>query len=373
MNCPLAEICGGCPQRGKEIEQYRQDKVVAAERMLSTLPKPLPWGAPVFIPDGTRRRAAMAFRFRRGKLTLGFNQYQSKEIANVENCLLLTPKLNEILPFLRKLLTDICTEPYQLRKGKKVQTAMVTCGDVWLCEAANGIDVVLEYDASVELNHRMMIFEGVSTCADIVRLSHRRANADTPEPIIEKAKPYIQIGGVDVFIPAGTFLQPSQAGEDALVSLVQKYLGNTSGKIFDLFCGVGTFSYPLSQNLQNRITSVDSSVELLRGFQETVNRNRIPNIKILTRNLFKYPLDVAELQGAAAVVFDPPRAGAAAQVKMLAAAKPEKIIAVSCNAGTFANDAKVLLDAGYQLQELTLVDQFTYSNHSELVALFTNS
>lgn len=101
----------------------------------------------------------------------------------------------------------------------------------------------------------------------------------------------------------------------------------------------------------------------------------ISNIEIITKNLFKYPLDVKELQGFSAVVFDPPRAGAAAQVAELASLpqneRPEKIIAVSCNPGTFVNDANKLLESGYKLIEVTMVDQFVYSNHSELVALFT--
>ena len=154
-----------------------------------------------------------------------------------------------------------------------------------------------------------------------------------------------------------------------------KYLGETNGKIADLFCGVGTFSYPLARNIKNKIIAIDSSERLLDGFRRSVNKNMISNIEIITKNLFKYPLDVKELQGFSAVVFDPPRAGAAAQVAELAALpqneRPEKIIAVSCNPGTFVNDANKLLESGYKLIEVTMVDQFVYSNHSELVALFT--
>lgn len=372
MTCPLAQKCGGCPHRDNSAENYRREKQAAVERALSGLPQPLPWGQAVFIADGTRRRAALAFQYRRGSLTLGFNRSKSNEIVDVEICPLLTPKLNAVLPGLRRLLTAVCAEPYQSKKGKKLVSHNIGNGDVWLTEADNGIDVVLEYDAPLELNHRMIMFEQVSAVPEIIRLSHRRTNTDTPEPIIEKVRPFIKIGAYDVFVPAGTFLQPSREGEAALTGLVQKYLGQTSGKIFDLFCGVGTFSYVLAADSANKIVAVDSSAELLQGFQTSVNRNRIPNIQIQNRNLFKYPLDAAELQGAAAVVFDPPRAGAAAQVKMLAEAQPPKIIAVSCNPGTFANDAQTLLAAGYRLEELTLVDQFVYSDHSELVALFTN-
>ena len=99
------------------------------------------------------------------------------------------------------------------------------------------------------------------------------------------------------------------------------------------------------------------------------------NIEIETKNLFKYPLDTNELAGFKAVVFDPPRAGAEAQAKELAklekTIRPEKVIAVSCNPQSFVRDANILTNGGYVLQEITLVDQFIYSNHSELVALFT--
>ena len=99
------------------------------------------------------------------------------------------------------------------------------------------------------------------------------------------------------------------------------------------------------------------------------------NITITERNLFKYPLSGAELKGFAALVFDPPRAGAAAQMSEIAKLspdqRPQKIIAVSCNPHSFVKDAAILLNSAYQLQEVTLVDQFSYSNHSELVALFT--
>ena len=153
------------------------------------------------------------------------------------------------------------------------------------------------------------------------------------------------------------------------------YLGDTRGKIADLFCGIGTFSYPLAVMPENKIVAADESESLLKGFQHSVNRQMLHNIEIVQRNLFKYPFSGQELKGFTAVVFDPPRAGAAAQVKELASLeesdKPKKIIAISCNPHSFVNDANVLIEGGYCLREVTMVDQFVYSNHSELAALFT--
>lgn len=374
MRCDLADKCGGCVYRNLAEEDYRKLKIANFQKILAPLGN-INLGQPIFIADSTRRRASLAFRYHKKQLQLGFNQSRSERLVDVPICPLLTPKLNDVLANIRRLVTTVCTIPYTLQKGKKRVTQNITSGDVWLCEAANGVDVVLEYDAPLELNHRMALFEQLQSMPDIIRLSHRRQSTEAAEPIMEKSKPFIKMGGFDVYIPAGTFLQPSREGEQSLISLVQSYMGNTEGKMADLFCGVGTFSYILAQNIKNKITSIDSSSDLLKGFNESIKANQIPNIEIVTKNLFKYPLDVTELREYKSLVIDPPRAGCAAQARCLAALsnqqRLEKIIMISCNPRTFVNDAQILLTGGYRCREVTMVDQFVYSDHSELVALFT--
>lgn len=376
MSCLYADICGGCSFRRLDVETYRRQKETAFAEILSRLPAaPRSLGDSVFINDGERRRASMAFSNRNGKLNIGFNAAKSSEIVDVRHCLLLTRRLNDNLANIRRLIAEICALPFTVKgRGRKTSQTFLDGGDVWMSEVANGIDIVLEFNKELELAHRMVIFEMAQLFPDIIRISHRRHPGSFPEPIIEKAPPYIEIAGVSVYVPAGTFLQASAAAEKALIKLVLEALGNTEGKIADLFCGVGTFSYPLSRNLRNKITSVDSSDELLEAFRQSANRNVIPNIEIVNRNLFKYPLDASELKGFKAVVFDPPRAGAEAQAAALAAlptdARPEKIIAVSCNPHSFVRDAAILQNGGYVLEKVTMVDQFIYSPHMELVALF---
>lgn len=374
MTCDLSEICGGCQFRNLDIKAYQLKKTQDFARNMQGLNQTeIEFGNPIFITDGNRRRASFTFNCKKGQLKLGFNEAQSNNIVNCEQCALLTPKLNANFANFRKMVIEICAIPFVEGKGKKQTKSSLSSGDILVCEADNGIDVVFEFDKELNLDHRMTIFEMSQNYNDIIRISHRRKLGDMPETIVEKIKPIIKIADYDVYIPAGTFLQPSKAGETALVDLMLKYLGNTKGKIADLFCGVGTFSYPLSRNINNKILAVDSSAELLEGFRQSVNKNVIPNIEIVTKNLFKYPLDESELKGFDVVVFDPPRAGASAQVAQIATMldKPKKLIAISCNPHSFIKDANILLDSGYKIQEITFVDQFIYSNHSELVALFT--
>lgn len=375
MSCPYEKTCGGCLFRELREEEYRRQKIATFEKIISNInQKEIAFGEPIFIGDGARRRAEFSFEYRRGKIILGYNQRQTHEIVDISACLLLCEKINQLLPKLRDFLSELCSISITKKeKGGKRRNISVQKGQIFLTSCANGVDISLETAENPEFDHRLLVADLVNNNSEIIRFSWKNAKGYS-ETIVQKAPPFINIAGYQIKIPSATFLQASEQSEKALIDLVQKYIGDLSGNIADLFCGIGTFSYPLAMNIKNKITAVDSSKELLAEFQKNVNLNEIPNIKIIERNLFKYPLDGEELKGFSAVVFDPPRAGAVAQTKALAELKyeekPQKIVAVSCNPHTFVNDANVLLDGGYNIKEVTPVDQFAYSNHMELVSLF---
>lgn len=374
MNCEYQDICGGCPLRNLSEAQYRNLKIAEFEQTMHGIKQAdINYGEPVFINDGLRRRTEPTFYYHNGKLDFGFNAAQSHDIVNIEACPALTDDINKILPKIRLFLAELCRIKQNKKVKNKIITTSVTKGSLSVTQADNGIDILLQIDISLSLEHRMEISNFANANPHVIRISVSVNNA-YPETITEKVKPYIKMGEREVLIPVGTFLQASNDGQRALIDLVTEYIGDSTGNIADLFCGVGTFSYPLSQNIKNKITAFDSSEELLDAFQKTVNKLTLPNIKIVRKNLFKYPLDCAELKPFDIVIFDPPRAGAKAQVEQIKSMpisdKPQKIVAVSCNPHTFINDANILIDGGYEIKQITMVDQFVYTKHFELVALF---
>ena len=369
MTCQLSNTCGGCQYRDIPFKEYIQKKMDSFQKNISHINQAdIKIDEPFFIEDGHRRRASFSFEYKKKKLVLGFNQKQSNQIIDLNECALLTSKINQNIPQLRQFITELCQVTFTERVKKKITTSNITKGSVFVCEVDNGLDIILEFPQEANYDIRQITFEFAEKNSDVIRISHKFKEFSEPETLIEKSKPYIKISDINVYIPAGTFLQASKKSETILIDLVQKYIGNSEGNIVDLFCGVGTFSYPLSHNLKNKILSIDSSKELLEGFKQSINKNIIPNIKIEARNLFKYPLLEDELKNVDILIFDPPRAGAASQIKHIKT--PSKIIAISCNPNTFINDANQLISNGYKLENITLVDQFTYSPHTELVALF---
>lgn len=378
LGCRFCKNCGGCVKRDLERVVYQTQKEqevrLLLEKNLGDLESV--WEKPVFVPDGRRRRASFAFKMGAKGLVFGFNENKSHQIEDVPYCEALRENINAILNDVRLLIKKLCeVEIKEGKKAKKTQTKHIVCGDLQITEAFNGLDIVLEADADLNLDHRLEIADFMNAHEKVIRFSFRKKHAFEAEPVIEKAKPFVKISGRDIFIAAGDFLQPSEEGEKALILLVQKYAGQTKGKAADLFCGVGTFSYGLSALGGLNILAVDASKPLLQNFQKSVDTQMITNIKTKQQDLFLYPLTKDELENFDLVVVDPPRAGAKALVRefcLTQGHKPEKIIFVSCNPLTFARDAKILNEGGYDLRKITMVDQFVYSDHSELVGLFTN-
>jgi len=189
------------------------------------------------------------------------------------------------------------------------------------------------------------------------------------ELVLMRNAPVVAIGPAQVTLPPGSFLQATTAGEAALAALVEQHAGRAK-HIADLFCGLGPFALRLARRA--RIAAFDSDEGAVASLQKAASATSgLKPVKAEARDLFRRPLIPPELRDYDAVVFDPPRQGAQAQSQQLAASKVAIVIAVSCNAATFARDAKILVDGGYRLEGVTPVDQFRHTPHVELVARFS--
>jgi 23S rRNA (uracil1939-C5)-methyltransferase len=204
--------------------------------------------------------------------------------------------------------------------------------------------------------------------ADINRISWRgreRGERDDIEVMIERHPLMAKFGALDVALPPLAFLQPTEAGEAALVAAVMELLP-AHGKFADLFSGSGTFSGPMLA--RGPVDAYESSAAAVRALDKA--KGALP-LKAFRRDLEREPLRREEANRYDAIVFDPPRAGAAEQAKALASAKTPLLVAVSCNPASFARDARFLVDGGYRLETVKVIDQFTFSHHVELVAGFS--
>ena len=347
--------CGGCAAQHLSVAAsaaWKRRKVLVELERRGICDVPL--RDAVTVEPASRRRATLAARKRRGVVTLGFNARESAAIEPIAECPILVPRLAALLPGLRELTGVL------LREG---ETA-----DVALAALTGGVDLLLTIGRDPDLEAREQV-AAFAASADVARVSWRRSTTVEPEPMIQKGTVAALFGGVPVTPPPGSFLQPSEAGERALVDDVLAGLG-TARRIADLFCGCGTFSLPLAaQGAQ--VEAFDADPPALAALDRAARSVRLAGrLSTVRRNLFRDPVPAAALAAYDGLVFDPPRAGAQAQAAEIAKSRVAAVVAVSCNPATFARDARRLLDGGYSLTDLRLVDQFVWSHHVEVIASF---
>jgi 23S rRNA (uracil1939-C5)-methyltransferase len=296
--------------------------------------------------EGRRRAVLHARSSLHGVLEVGFAAYRAHHIVSIDRCPVCAPSLPPAIPAAWSLAEALGA----MKKPLDIQ-ATATDG---------GLDVDLRGSGPL----------GARDTAALARLAetHRLARLTRHgELIVQRAAPSVRMGKATVILPPGSFLQATVEGENVLARLVAEHVGK-SKRVADLFCGVGPFALRLAARA--RVTAADADAGAIAALHEAAKAPGLKPIEAEARDLFRRPLAPDELKSFNAVVFDPPRQGAEAQARQIAVSKVPLVIAVSCNAATFARDARILVDGGYRLTAVTPVDQFRYSAHVEIVAKF---
>jgi 23S rRNA (uracil1939-C5)-methyltransferase len=343
--CPHFGICGGCALQHWKTADYREWKrqlVVTALRQA---------GIDAAVGDlidahGEGRRRAV-FHARRGAkdiLQVGFTAAGTHHIIAIDHCPIFAPGLANAIPVAWAVADTV---------GAKAKPL-----DIHVTATDAGLDVDVRGSGPLP----------AATMSELARVAERHRIARLTrhgELVVRRAIPSLRMGRAMVALPPGAFLQATTAGEAALTSAV--CAGAAQAKtVADLFCGVGPFALRLAERA--KVIAADNDEAAIVALREAAKTPGLKPIAAERRDLFRRPLLAHEFAGIDAVVFDPPRQGAEAQARVLAASKVPAIVAVSCNPATFARDAKILLDGGYRLTAVTPVDQFRYSAHVEIVA-----
>ncbi|MCK8484445.1 class I SAM-dependent RNA methyltransferase [Aliiroseovarius sp. S2029] len=346
--CPHYNACGGCALLHASdpfVADWKVDVVRTALAAHGLSPEFRPI---VTSPPRSRRRAVLSARRGKKGAIVGFHGRRSDTITEISQCHLLHPDILAALPNLAALAMLGAS-----RKGElSINVVHSVAGlDVSVTDG-KPLDRELETDLALALNK--FGFARLTWNGEIIA-------TETP--------PEQTFGVAAVVPPPGAFLQATREGEAALLDAVREIVGKASS-VIDLFAGCGTFALPLAQSAEvHAVEGLAAMTDALTlGWRRTQGLRRVTTE---TRDLFRNPMMADDLARFDAAVIDPPRAGAEAQVAALAASGIKCIAMVSCNAQTFARDAKTLVDAGYELNWVQVVDQFRWSTHTEQVASFS--
>jgi 23S rRNA (uracil1939-C5)-methyltransferase len=343
--CPHFGICGGCALQQWRAPRYgawKRDLVVAA---LSYAGLDATVDAIVDAHGEGRRRAV--FHARRGTkdiLEVGFAAASSHHIVAIDHCPILAPGLGGALEAAWAIAETLGATAKPL--------------DIQATASDAGLDIDVRGSGPLTTAQSIALAR-LADSRGLARLTRHG------ELVARRATPTVRMGRAVVALPPGAFLQATAAGEDALARLVSTHVGDARA-VADLFAGVGPFALRLAERA--RVTAADSDEPAIAALREAAKAPGLKPITAERRDLFRRPFVAKELARLDALVFDPPRQGAEAQAREIAASKVPTVVAVSCNPATFARDAKILVTGGYRLVAVTPVDQFRYSAHVEIVA-----
>lgn len=309
--------------------------------------------ATVAVPQASRRRLALHARSGPGgRVLLGFKARRSWRLVELTDCPVSDPALTAALPALARVAAPFLGHP------KSAPTLHVTLTDTGLDVDVTGVEKK-SGGLTADMTARAI---AAAAEAGLARLS---LDGDT---LVMARQPRITFGRASVPLPPASFLQAAPAAEAAMVSRAVEAVRGAK-KVADLFCGAGTFTFPLAEVAS--VMAADSSAASIAALKAGVaTAQGLKTIEAQARDLFRRPLSPYDLKGCEAVVIDPPRAGALEQTQQLPGTKASVVVGVSCNPQTFARDARILIDGGFRLDKVTPVDQFLWSTHVELVGVF---
>jgi 23S rRNA (uracil1939-C5)-methyltransferase len=349
--CPHFGLCGGCTfQHWADEPQlaWKREQVVhaLARRGIETevAETIAAWGA-------GRRRASFHARLGDRGIIFGFARARSNQLEPIEACPVLVPALQRALPNLKALCEAF------IPKSETI-TLAVTATDT-------GLDVDVRGAGRVSRFAR----KGLERLAEACEAQGIGRLTFEGETAIERRKPVLRIGPSTVDLPAGSFVQATAAGEEALAALVLEHLMGCA-RVVDLFAGLGTFALRLKANASVRAYEAEAvMVGAMKRAADAFAGGRA--LEVEARDLFRAPVAPLELKGVDGAVFDPPRAGAETQATQLARSQVKRVAGVSCDPTSFARDAAILIEGGFKLTKVIPVDQFRWNPHTELVGLFS--
>jgi len=341
--CPHYGQCGGCQAQHMSEALYRRWKSGIVVEAFQKRGVEAPVTDLVDAHGEGRRRATYHVRVEGSVSRAGFMEIRSHRLADIANCPILVPAL-------ASLHGISCA----------IGAVLGDC-DVSATATATGLDIAVK--AARRTRQRELV-RVAPLCAEL-GLARLSLNG---EAVASPREPRIAMGWAMVAPPPQSFLQATARGEEELSRLVIAGVGKAK-MVADLFCGLGPFALRLAETA--RVQAYDSDRAAVAALAAA--HRRTPGLKPVAaevRDLFREPLTAKELSPYAAVVFDPPRAGAEAQARQIARSDVRDVIAVSCDPGTLARDAAILVAGGYRLLAATPVDQFKWSFHLETVAHF---
>lgn len=358
--CSHYESCGGCSFQHLSVEQQRASKKLWLQGQLRKVCQPDDVSLLVDSALGYRRRARLSVRVIDGKLLLGFRGHASNEIISIDNCIVLTPKLQLVFTALKTAL-------FQERSLAQIADKL---GHIELLEDDKGVSVLFRLTTTLEpdIEESWLVWAQQQH----LELYWQHADQDRAE-VTQESRRHYQVEELMLSYHPQDFIQVNAQMNTKMIAQAMEWLEpNKDDVVLDLFCGVGNFSLPLAKRAK-QVVGVEVQASMVKAGIANAKNNGLDNLSFIAADLTQASTkDIGSL-GVTKVLLDPPRAGAFEFLPSLVKLKPKSILYVSCDAATLARDAEYLLDRGYKVKHGAMMDMFPQTAHLETILLFSRN
>ena len=345
--CPNYDECGGCNLLHLAEKNYYDYKETIIKNTLERAGYNYDKGIKIVkIGENSRRRVAFQVKNNR----LGFFERNTNHLKEIANCPLVAKEINAIIDDLKQLI-------------KKVNIL-----EIAITAYSNGLEVLLTLKKDITLTENEILKDFAENNKNVILLSYRVGNDDY-FLFYTKSTPILQLAdGISIETSPNIFIQATDEGQKAITNVVMEGLKGCKN-ILDLYCGIGTYTFPLAS--YGKVHSVEGLQSMIDILNKNIKTNGlVGKITSECRNLVNSPLLKNELEKYDGIVINPPRNGAKAQCELIAKSRVKRVVMVSCNPQTFAVDVGELRAGGYKLLDVVGVDQFYRTQHLEVVGVF---
>lgn len=370
--CQYFGRCGGCSLQHLALDEqvkFKQETLSSHLQHFADI-QTTQWLEPIRSQgQHYRRRARIGVRYlpKSKQLLFGFRENQSNRLVDIEQCQILESELNQQLQPLKHCLQSLQAKAdighIELAKGENAvallirQTAKFNNADIQkLLDFVEKLGWQL-YLQAPQQQYITRIDDGLNL-KNSADLSYDFADFD-----------------LKLMFSPTDFTQVNHQVNQKMVKQACELLDLKQGEsVLDLFCGLGNFSLVLAKLVgeTGRVVGVEGSKSMVERATENAKLNGLQHrTRFFTQDLTQdFSKKSWAKQGFDAILIDPPRSGAIEVMRYLAHFNAKRIVYVSCDPATLARDSRVLLDHGYTLSKVGVMDMFSHTEHIESMALF---
>ena len=369
--CQHFNYCGGCNLQHLSTSAQIAFKQQTLTELLNRqgINECLPWQAPL-IGDAWnyRRKARIGVQYdKNGQAIIGFRRQASNQLQPISHCSVLVTPLNDIFVQLKNVFA-------QLSQSKSVGHIEVMVSEQLNYNAQKMSVVTLVVRQLKPLNKQdtqLWLQFAKQHCWQVLidDGEHLKALEELlDEP---KALQYYLTENITISFKTNDFIQINQNINNKMVNQAIHWLDlNAEDQVLDLFCGLGNFTLPIAK-IVAKVIGIEGVEDMVVRAKQNARANSIDNADFFQADLNSLWLESSWAKNThTKAILDPARAGALVAVEQLVKLNIATILYVSCDTATLAVDSKILLNAGYKIIKIALMDMFTHTKHSETMVLF---